>query len=97
MLLTTKIAQPDTGTEICYPKTRVRDLDQVNWMKMVNLFTYVRGTTDLPLILSEDKSGIIKGYIDVSYAILSSMREWRRTENGTKIPNSGTKQTEDQH
>ena len=75
MLLTTKIAQQDTGTEIYYLKTRVRDPDQINWMKMVNLFTYVRGTKDLFLILSVGKSGVIKGYIDGLYAVLSSMRE----------------------
>ena len=36
---------------------------------MVHLFKYARGNKYLPLIQSEDKSGILKWYIDRSHAV----------------------------
>ena len=66
---------------------------------MVHLFKYVRGTKDLPLILSSDKIEMLKCYIDGSYVKYPTMREHTevRTDNGMSIPNIGTKQAEDQH
>ena len=60
MLFTTKISLTDTGIAIYYLIKIVRETDQSDWMKMVHLFKYVRGTKDLPLILSVYKSGILK-------------------------------------
>ena len=60
MLFATKREHPDTGSSIFYLTTIVRDPHQSNWTKMVHLFKYVRGTKDLPLILSADNSGILK-------------------------------------
>ena len=74
MLFATKRARPDTGTAISYLTKRVREPDQSDWMKMVHLFKYVRGTKDLPLILSVDKSGILKCYIDGFHAVHPNMR-----------------------
>ena len=74
MLFATKIARPDTGTAISYLTTRVIDPDQSNWMKMVHLFKFVRVDNDLPLILSVDKSGILKWYIDGSHVVHPNMR-----------------------
>ena len=74
MLFSTKIARPDTGIYISYLKTRVRDPDQSDWLKMVHIFKYVRGTKYLPLILSADKSGMLKWYIDGSNAVHPNMR-----------------------
>ena len=74
MSFATKRVRPDTGAYISYLTTRVRDTYQSNWMKMVHLFKYVRGTKDLPLILSVYKSEIIKWYIDGSHAVHPNMR-----------------------
>ena len=74
MLFDTKIARLDTGTYIFYLTTRARDTDQRDWLKMVHMFKYARGTKDLPLFLSVDKSGIIKWYIFGSYAVDPNMR-----------------------
>ena len=52
MLFTTKISLTDTGIAIYYLIKIVRETDQIDWMKMVHLFKYVRGTKDIPLILS---------------------------------------------
>ena len=41
---------------------------------MVHLFKYIRGTNDLPIILSADKRGILKWYIDGSHAVYPNMR-----------------------
>ena len=74
MLFSTKIARPDTGTSISYLMTSVRYPDKINWLKMVHMFKNVRGTNNLPLILSAEYSGIIKWYIYELYAVNPNMR-----------------------
>ena len=54
--------------------TRVREPDQSDWMKMVHIFKYVRGTKDLPLTLSSDKSGMLNCYADGSHVVHPNMR-----------------------
>ena len=71
---TTKISRPDTGTAISYLTTRVREPAQSDSLKMLHIFKYFRGTKDLPLILSANKSGMLKWCIDVSHAVHSNMR-----------------------
>ena len=83
MLFPKKRARQDTGTSISYLMKRVRDTDQISWMNMVHLFNYVRGTKDLPLIISAYKSGMIKWYIDGSYVVRPNMRV--RTGRGLKM------------
>ena len=41
---------------------------------MVHLMKYVRGTKDLPLILSADGSGILKWHVDGSFTVHPNMR-----------------------
>ena len=67
MLFATKRARPETGTAISYLTTRVRETYQSDWLKMVHLSKYFRGTKDLPLIPSIDNSGMLKWYIVGSY------------------------------
>ena len=69
MLFTIKIAWTDTGVAISYLTTRLREPDQSDWLKMVHLFNYIRGTKYLTLILSAYKSEIIKWYIDGSHTV----------------------------
>ena len=64
ILFAAKISGPDTGTAISYLTTRVIEPDQSDWQNMVHLFKYIRVTKYLPLILSADKSGILKWYIN---------------------------------
>ena len=73
MLFATKRAQLNTNTDISYLTTRVREPDQINCLKMVNPLNYVRGTNDIPLILSTDKNRMHKCHIDVSYAVHPNM------------------------
>ena len=48
------------------------DLD--DWEKLSHLMKYLRGTTELPLILGGDNTGIVKWYVDASFAVHPSMR-----------------------
>ena len=64
MLFAIKRAGPDTGADIYYLTKRLRETHQSNWLKMVYMFKYERETKYIPLILSVEKSGMIKWYID---------------------------------
>ena len=73
-LFATKRARPDTGTAIAYLTTRVRAPDEDDWQKMVHLMKYIRGTRKMPLILSANGSGILKWWVDGSFAVHPNMR-----------------------
>ena len=73
-LYATKRARPDTCTSIAFLTTRVRAPDKDDWTKLVHLMKYIRGTRMLPLILSANGSGILKWYVDASFAVHPNMR-----------------------
>jgi hypothetical protein len=52
----------------------VREPDTADWDKMAHLMKYLRGTKLLPLILSARGSGILKWWIDGSFAVNPNMR-----------------------
>jgi len=74
MLYATKRARPDTCTAIAYLTTRVREPDQDDWSKLVHLMKYIRGTREMPLILSANGSGILKWWVDGSYGVHPNLR-----------------------
>ena len=65
----TNRARKDTCTAISFLTTRVRELDNDDWAKLVHIMKYIRGTTNLPLILSANGSGILTWCIDGSFAV----------------------------
>ena len=73
-LFATKRARPDTGTSISFLTTRVREPDEDDWSKLTHLMKYMRGTKDMPLVLSADGSGILKWWVDGSFAVHPNMR-----------------------
>ena len=73
-LYTTKRARPDTSTAIAFLTTRVREPDMDDWAKLTHLMKYLRGTKELPLILSASKNGILKWYVDGSFGVHPNMR-----------------------
>jgi hypothetical protein len=73
-LYATKRARPDTCTAVAFLTTRVRAPDKDDWTKMVHLMRYLRGTRDMPLILSANGSGILKWWVDASFAVHPNMR-----------------------
>jgi hypothetical protein len=73
-LFATKRARPDTATSISFLTTRVREPDVDDWSKLTHLMKYLRGTKDIPLILSANGSGILKWWVDGSFAVHPNMR-----------------------
>ena len=74
ILFATKRARPDTCTAIAFLTTRVREPDKDDWEKLRHLIQYIRKTKDLPLILSADGTGILKWWVDASFAVHPNMR-----------------------
>jgi hypothetical protein len=70
----TKRARPDTCTAIAFLTTRVRAPDKDDWNKLVHFMRYIRGTRTMPLILSANVSGIMKWWVDASFAVHPIMR-----------------------
>jgi len=73
-LYVTKRARPDTSTSVAFLTTRVRGPDTDDWKKLKHLVQYLRATKELPLILSANGSGIIKWWVDGSFAVHPNMR-----------------------
>jgi hypothetical protein len=73
-LYATKQARPDTCTAITLLTTRVWAPDKVDWTKLFHLVRYIRGTRMMPLILSANGSGILKWWVDTSFAVHPDMR-----------------------
>jgi hypothetical protein len=73
-LYATKRARPDTCTAIAFLAMRVREPDKYNWTKLVHLVRYIRGARTMPLILSANGSGILKWWVDASFAVHPNMR-----------------------
>jgi hypothetical protein len=73
-LYATKRSRSDTCTTIAFLTTRVREPDKDDLTKLVHLMRYIRGTRTMPLILSANGSGILKWWVDASFAVHPNMR-----------------------
>jgi hypothetical protein len=73
-LYATKRSRQDTCTAIAFLTTRVREPDKDIWTKLVHLMRYIKGTRTMPLILSANGSGILKWWVDASFAVHPNMR-----------------------
>jgi hypothetical protein len=73
-LYATKRARPDTCTAVTYLTTRVREPDTNDWKKLSHMIKYLRGTKTLPLVLSASGTGILKWWVDGSFAVHPAMR-----------------------
>jgi len=73
-LYITKQARPDISVAIAFLMTRVRQPDQDDWSKLSHLMKYLHGTRELPLILGANRMGIVKWYVDASFAVHPNMR-----------------------
>ena len=74
ILYATKCARLDTCTAISFLTTKVREPDNDDWYKLVHLMKHIRGTRNLPLILSFNGSGILKWWINGSCTVHPNMR-----------------------
>lgn len=71
-LYVTKQARPDISVAIAFLLTRVHQPDQDNWESY--LMKYISGTQELPLILGADGTGLVKLYLNTSFAVHPNMR-----------------------
>ena len=69
-----KRARPDASVAIAFLTTRVRQPDEDDWRKLEHLIEYFKVTTEMPLILGGDSSGVLNWYVDASFAVHPNMR-----------------------
>ncbi len=74
VLYLVKLARPDASVLIAFLTTRVWAPNIDHWRKLEHLMTYLKSTADMPLILGSKLSGILKWYIDASFAVHPNMR-----------------------
>ena len=60
ILFSNKVSRMDTCTAISFLITRVIETENDDCAKLVHLMKYIRGTSNPPLILSSNESGILK-------------------------------------
>ena len=60
ILFATKRSRQDTCTAVSFLATIVRDPYYDNWTYLVHLIKYIRGTRNIPFILSANVSNILK-------------------------------------
>ena len=68
-LFATKRARPDIYTSVAFLTTRMICPDEDDWNKLLRMMRYLRGTKELPLILSADSTNIVKWWVDGLYGI----------------------------
>jgi hypothetical protein len=73
-LFLTKRPRPDISTPVAFCTTRVRKPDEDNWKKLQRMIRYLRGSLELPLILSADGTSSIKWWVDGSHGVHYDMR-----------------------
>ena len=57
-LFATKLSRPDIHMSVAFLTTRLICLDKDDWNKLLRMIRYLRGTKELPLILSADSTNI---------------------------------------
>ena len=73
--------------EISFLYNRVIEPDVENYHKLARVIKYIHGTIGLKLIISMEKSGNIKGYVDAACVVRKEMR--RHTGGFMTTGNSG--------
>ena len=73
LLNLSKRARPEIHLEVSSQCTIVIGPETDDYKKMARVMKYIQGTISLPLIMSINKSGIIKWYFDASFAAHKDM------------------------
>jgi Reverse transcriptase (RNA-dependent DNA polymerase) len=68
-LFLTNRGRPDIQPTIAYLCTRVRDPTTADWQKLIRMMKYLNGTRELVRTLSAENLGIVKWYVDTSFAV----------------------------
>lgn len=62
-------ARPDIQPTVSVLTTRVQKPNNQDWGKLVRLMKYLHSTRDKHLVLSVDKIGVVKWFVDASFAV----------------------------
>jgi hypothetical protein len=74
LLYLSQRARPDIRTAIAFLCGRLKQPDEDDYKKLTRLVKYLQGTIDLPLTLKADDQGIIRWWIDASFATHPDMK-----------------------
>jgi hypothetical protein len=74
LLYLCKRARPDIQTAVSFLCTRVTQPDEDDWKKLGRCIRYLRGTKELGLTLEADGEGMIRWWIDASFAVHRDMK-----------------------
>ena len=74
LLFLSKRAQPDVQIPVAFLCTRVKEPDRDNWKKLGRIMKYLKDTIGLPLILGIDDTGVVKWFVDASFAVNNDMK-----------------------
>ena len=66
--------RPDVRTAVSFLTTRVVSPDDNDWKKLGRTLKYLNSTVDMPLTLTADGSGIIRWWVDASFAVHEDMK-----------------------
>ena len=68
LLFCTARVRKDTKIPISFLSTQVRRLDNIDWVNLVRVLIYIRGTLNLPLVLRVNSLSVIKWWDDAYFA-----------------------------
>ena len=74
LLFLCKCAWPDIQMAVAFECMHVKELDRDDYKKLAQKKKYLRGTKNLPLVLEADDSGMIKWWVNGSFAVHEDMR-----------------------
>ena len=74
LLYLSKKTRPDIQVAVSFLSTRVKLPTCDDWKKLGRCVRYLAATKDLPLTLEASGNGIIKWWVDASYAVHPNMR-----------------------
>jgi hypothetical protein len=74
LLYLSKRARPDLQTAVAFLCKRVKQPDVDDWKKLGRCLRYLRGSKELYLTLEADGTGIVKWWIDASFAVHPDMK-----------------------
>ena len=66
--------RPDIRTAISFLCSRLKCPDEDNYKKLTRLIRYLRHTLSICLVLGKDDTGVVRWWIDASYAVHPDMR-----------------------
>ena len=69
LLYLSKHGRPDILTAVCFLTTRVLCADEDDWKKLERVVAYLRGTTNLVMVLEASEIETIHAFIDASHAV----------------------------